>query len=73
MRAEALARPRPLPPVLAVTAHAMAEEAARYRAAGFAAHLTKPLRRAVLRDEVLAVLERATPRPSAPAAAPPQS
>lgn len=61
MQAEAQARPRALPPVLAVTAHAMAEEAARYRAAGFAAHLTKPLRRSVLRDELLAVLARASP------------
>jgi len=48
------ARQGPLTPVIALTAHAMADMAGKAREAGFTAHLIKPIRRTVLL-EALAV------------------
>jgi CheY-like chemotaxis protein len=39
---------RPATPVVALTAHAFADMAAKSRAAGFSSHLTKPIRKATL-------------------------
>ena len=46
-------------PCLALTAHAGDDMAARLREAGFAAHMTKPLRKAVLLEALSAALGRA--------------
>jgi signal transduction histidine kinase/CheY-like chemotaxis protein len=52
-------------PIIALTAHVGDEMGARLGAAGFAAHLTKPLRKEVLLDTLAEVLGDAAPQPSA--------
>ncbi|MFN3615323.1 MAG: response regulator, partial [Rubrimonas sp.] len=45
IRAEEAARGLPAPPALAVTANVLPDQVQEYLAAGFAAHLPKPVRR----------------------------
>ncbi|MGY6633849.1 MAG: PAS-domain containing protein [Alkalilacustris sp.] len=56
VRAEAAARGRTMPPVVAVTANAMPDQVADYLAQGFAAHVPKPFALADLRAALVAVL-----------------
>ena len=65
-----LSGPRLLPDsVLAVTAHAMANQLAEFKAAGFTGHVAKPLRSAALRAALFdhAGAARAGAQPDAPA------
>lgn len=58
--AKARAMGLPPPPALAITANAMEHQVSEYLAAGFTAHLPKPVRRADLARIVAAVTGRAT-------------
>jgi len=59
MQAHAAAHGMTLPPAIALTANVMAHQIEDYRAAGFRAHLPKPVRR----QDLLAVIGRLSGRP----------
>jgi PAS domain S-box-containing protein len=58
------------PPIVALTAHAMKEEAERCLKAGFTAHLTKPVDRMALYDNIQRLVGRGTSMASRPSGTP---